>query len=146
MGPTEKVSMCPDWTSRINLMYSRSIVAPVTLPRTEYFNSVAKDRGWFSEYKPIKSIIYNNYGSGLKGIPVIGICTVELQTKRAPHLSGRTSHGVLVLRNVLFAPSVFCNILSRPWLDWKALMDTQVRSKSHLEWQSVDLKASVPRA
>ena len=77
-------------------------------------NSVAKDRDWFSDYQPIKSTIYDGSGPASKELRVVGVGTVKLQTKRSPHLTGRKSHGLLVLHNVLHVPSAQCNVLGTP--------------------------------
>lgn len=50
-------------------------------------------------------------------IEVVGIGTVDLPTKSSPTETGPSSHGILRLKNVLHAPSMFCNLIGRPILD-----------------------------
>lgn len=77
--------------------------------------SVAKDRSWFgADYIPFESFITNLVGGST---PVVGIGSVELPTKSSPTKTGRRSHGTIRLKNVLHAPSIFCNIIGRPILD-----------------------------
>src|SRR5436190_19967120 len=75
-------------------------------------SSVAKDRAWFTDYTPFESEVGNFYIAGT--VPVKGIGTVELQTKRSPNHSGKDSYSSLCLTNVLHAPSILCNIIGRP--------------------------------
>jgi len=78
---------------------------------------VAKDRAWFKDYTPYESIVGDLYGMVKDGLGVEGIGTVELPTKRSPNRSGRDSHGILCLTNVLHVPSALCNIIGDPILE-----------------------------
>jgi hypothetical protein len=50
-------------------------------------------------------------------MPVLGIGTVEIPTKRSPNSSGVSSHGSLLLHEVLHVPDAICNFLGQPlWL------------------------------
>lgn len=52
-----------------------------------------------------------------KHVPVLGIGTVEIPTKRSPNTSGASSHGFLLLHEVLHVPDVICNFIGQPlWL------------------------------
>ncbi|KAK1760013.1 hypothetical protein QBC47DRAFT_410694 [Echria macrotheca] len=89
--------LCPDWvintTGNVN---------------------VARDRKWFTDYRPIKSFLDPSGGlKASKGLGVIGIGTVNLPVKRSPKLSGPDAHGKLRLENVLHVPTSACNIVSR---------------------------------
>ena len=79
--------------------------------------SVAKDRAWFTDYTPYESVVGDLYGMCEDNLRVEGIGTVELQTKRSPNRSGRDSHGILRLMNVLHVPSALCNIIGGPILE-----------------------------
>jgi len=70
--------------------------------------SVSKDRGWFKNYTPFVSTLEN--------LPVLGIGTVEIPTKRSPNLSGASSHGSLELQEVLHVPGFICNVVGFPVL------------------------------
>ncbi|EAU39067.1 predicted protein [Aspergillus terreus NIH2624] len=73
------------------------------------------DRSWFGDdYTPFKSFVEDLSGNI---IPVVGIGSVELPTKTSPFKTGPRSHGTLRLRNVLHAPSIFCNLIGRPIQD-----------------------------
>lgn len=83
---------------------------------TKVSASVAKDRSWFSDYRPIKSQLGDIYRIGAQGEgqSVIGIGTVHLPVKKSPTATGKDAHGILTLRNVLHVPSNVCNILGSP--------------------------------
>ncbi|CAN9293372.1 unnamed protein product [Alternaria alternata] len=50
-------------------------------------------------------------------VPVLGIGTVEIPTKRSPNTSGVSSHASLLLHEVLHVPDFVCNIIGQPlWL------------------------------
>ena len=79
------------------------------------FSSVAKDRGWFKTYTPFTSTVdalpfFSSHGH----IPVLGIGTVEIPTKRSPNTSGVSSHGSILLHDVLYVPDALCNIIGQP--------------------------------
>ncbi|KAJ4364052.1 hypothetical protein N0V83_009507 [Neocucurbitaria cava] len=77
--------------------------------------TVAKDRGWFKTYTPFTSTVdASPFVSPPKHIPVLGIGTVEIPTKRSPNTSGASSHGSLLLHDVLYAPDCLCNIIGQP--------------------------------
>jgi hypothetical protein len=84
--------------------------------------SIAKDRGWFKTYTPFTSTIEN--------LPVLGIGTVEIPTKRSPNLSGVSSHGSLHLKEVLHVPGFICNIIGSPILFDGYNIETGITSKS----------------
>jgi hypothetical protein len=75
--------------------------------------SVAKNRGWFTEYTPFKSQL-NGSGVDGRGLSVEGVGTVEIPTVRALDRSGPSIHTTLRLTNVLHVPSCLCNIIGRP--------------------------------
>lgn len=79
--------------------------------------SVAKDRGWFTEYTPFETTLGNIYGIG-PDLQVSGIGTVVLRTQRSPNPTGDDAAGTLRLTNVLHAPTCFCNILGMP-IGWE---------------------------
>ncbi|SPQ21564.1 50f88162-c8b7-49a5-a983-7e5aa8e5a23a [Thermothielavioides terrestris] len=83
---------CPDW-----LISNTSNV------------HVARDRVWFSTYTPFATYIGEAYGASR--LDVVGIGDVEIPVKLYPKRSGPRSHGILRLRNVLHAPTAFCNIV-----------------------------------
>jgi len=90
----------------------------VTLkPKSADRYSVAKDRAWFTDYTPYESVVGDLYGMVKDSLRVEGIGTVELPTKRSPNRSGRDSHGILRLKNVLHVPSALCNIIGGPILE-----------------------------
>ncbi|KAL8772386.1 MAG: hypothetical protein Q9194_004613 [Teloschistes cf. exilis] len=72
---------------------------------------VANHRDWFTSYTPFPT----NFDCSLtvtgNKVEVTGIGDVELRTKTHPTKTGAAYQHKLVLRNVLYAPSVFCNIL-----------------------------------
>ncbi|PGH11774.1 hypothetical protein AJ79_04675 [Helicocarpus griseus UAMH5409] len=78
---------------------------------------VAKDRVWFVQYTPFKSELYGFHGPSNKPLPVVGIGTVEIITKRSPGRGGQASNYTMRLTNVLHAPSSLCNILGSPIFD-----------------------------
>jgi hypothetical protein len=45
---------------------------------------------------------------------VLRIGTVEILTKRLPNLSGVSSHGCLILNEVLHIPDFLCNVVGSP--------------------------------
>lgn len=45
---------------------------------------------------------------------VVGVGDIELPTQTSPKKTGRSSHGVLRLKNVLHVPTIFCNIIGQP--------------------------------
>ncbi|KAL5116280.1 hypothetical protein ACEQ8H_005838 [Pleosporales sp. CAS-2024a] len=47
-------------------------------------------------------------------LPVLGIGTVEIPTKRSPNTSGVSSHGTLLLHDVLHVPDSICNFIGPP--------------------------------
>ncbi|OJD17249.1 hypothetical protein AJ78_02631 [Emergomyces pasteurianus Ep9510] len=78
---------------------------------------VAKDRAWFASYTPFKTELGDAYGMLEKPIPVLGIGTVELVTKRSPNKTGPDSRATLHLKKVLHAPTITCNIIGLPIFD-----------------------------
>ena len=79
---------------------------------TDSLSSVAKDRGWFTEYTPFETEVGSRYGPGTSR--VIGIGTVELLTEPSPFSQGLNLPRPLRLTNVLHAPSVVCNVIGFP--------------------------------
>lgn len=75
-------------------------------------SSVAKDRGWFTEYTPFETEVGDHYGTPPSR--VIGIGTVELLTEPSPFSQGLILPRPLRLTNVLHAPSVVCNVIGIP--------------------------------
>jgi hypothetical protein len=76
--------------------------------------SVAKDRGWFKTYTPFISTLDASPLFGNKHVPVLGIGSVEIPTKRSPNTSGVSSHGSLLLHEVLHVPDFLCNVIGQP--------------------------------
>ncbi|PVH94334.1 hypothetical protein DM02DRAFT_693378 [Periconia macrospinosa] len=76
---------------------------------------VAKDRGWFKTYTPFTSQINTTplFASSTY-LPVNGIGTVEIPTRRSPNRSGEASHGSILLHGVLHVPDSICNFISIP--------------------------------
>lgn len=75
--------------------------------------SVAKNRGWFSDYVPYESTLGSLHTPGIQ-LKVEGIGTVELPTKRKLNGSGAGSHSTLKLIEVLHVPTAICNIIGMP--------------------------------
>ncbi|KAL5366367.1 hypothetical protein BJX96DRAFT_31768 [Aspergillus floccosus] len=95
--------------------YQASLPCPSWIWSNNSDVHVAKDRSWFGDdYIPFESFVQNMFGGT---VPVIGIGSVDLPTKTSPTKTGPRSHGILRLKNVLHAPSLFCNIIGRPILD-----------------------------
>jgi hypothetical protein len=71
---------------------------------------VAKDRGRFSNYTPIKSYVSNIHNN--TRLDAVGIGRAHLQVKKhSGNGAGRHAHTILVLENVLHVPSQICNIV-----------------------------------
>lgn len=89
--------------------------------------SITKDRDWFKTYTPFTSTIEN--------LPVLGIGTVEIPTKRSPSLSGVSSHSSLHLKEVLHVPDFICNVIGSPILldDYHIQTFTTSKSKGVLK-------------
>lgn len=84
---------------------------------THRLSSIAKDRGWFTEYTPYETQVGDFYGMMAQPIRVIGIGTVELLTEPPPNSVGRDDlPRPLRLTTVLHAPSAACNIIGMPIL------------------------------
>jgi hypothetical protein len=62
------------------------------------------------EYTPFRSVIGSVYVDSSSQVEGVG--TVILRTKRSPGISGKNSHGTILLENVLHIPSFTCNILA----------------------------------
>ncbi|KAK2738769.1 hypothetical protein FQN57_006937 [Myotisia sp. PD_48] len=77
---------------------------------------MSKNKEWFTEYTPINTYLGDIYGV-MEKLPVIGIGTVTLLTKRSPNVRGAKSYDTLVLKNVLHAPSAICNVIGSPIFD-----------------------------
>ncbi|EFQ91060.1 hypothetical protein CFE70_001445 [Pyrenophora teres f. teres 0-1] len=92
--------LCPDWVFLNNANVH-----------------VAKDRGWFKTYTPFTSTVNPSpLFNAQQRTPVLGIGTVEIPTKRSPNITGVSSHGSIVLREVLHVPDYICNVIGRPLL------------------------------
>ncbi|KAI4132193.1 MAG: hypothetical protein LQ338_000859 [Usnochroma carphineum] len=80
---------------------------------------VANHRDWFTSYTPFVT----SFDSGMTGpfsgndVRVEGIGDVELTTKTHPTRSGTAFQATIVLRDVLYAPSAFCNILGQSLME-----------------------------
>lgn len=81
-------------------------------PRSLTPNSVAKDRGWFTDYTPFYSFVRQIYTDGTS--PVLGIGTVKITTTCAPDQNGIDSHAVMTLKHVLHVPNYVCNVIGLP--------------------------------
>ncbi|OAL46159.1 hypothetical protein IQ07DRAFT_478719, partial [Pyrenochaeta sp. DS3sAY3a] len=94
--------VCPDW-----VFLNNSNV------------NVATDRGWFKTYTPFTSTVNDSSPifASSSALPVLGIGTVEIYTKRSPNLSGISSHGSLLLAEVLHVPGFICNAIGQPMWD-----------------------------
>ncbi|KAF7552748.1 hypothetical protein G7046_g7312 [Stylonectria norvegica] len=93
---------------------------------------VANDKIWFGDdYMPFDSVITDASGHQ---IPVIGIGTVDLPTKRSPFIkSGARAHATLQLKKVLHAPSFRCNVVGNGLLDdYDVDQKTRLRRKEAL--------------
>lgn len=77
---------------------------------------VANHLDWFISYEPFLTTFNSGLGDGADGAgaQVFGIGDVELPTKTHPTRAGAAYQGTILLRNVLYAPSAFCNILGSP--------------------------------
>lgn len=86
---------------------------------TYSLSSVAKDRGWFTEYTPFETELGDVYGMMKQPIRVLGIGTVELFTEPPPGSvrQGQDLPPPLRLTTVLHAPSATCNIIGVPIMD-----------------------------
>lgn len=88
---------------------------------------VAKHLDWFTSYTPFTT----NVSTGLHEttgesalMNILGVGDVSLPVKIDCRKKGRDSHGVLQLRDVLYAPGAPCNILGMP-------------SDVHFRWTSI---------
>ncbi|KAH9862849.1 hypothetical protein J1614_010942 [Plenodomus biglobosus] len=98
MNPDINSPLCPDWVFLNNANVH-----------------VAKDRGWFKTYTPFTSTVdASPFVGPHRLIPVLGIGSVEIPTKRSPNTSGVSSHGSLLLHEVLHVPDSRCNIIGQP--------------------------------
>ncbi|KAL2128193.1 hypothetical protein VTI74DRAFT_9529 [Chaetomium olivicolor] len=91
----ETPGLCPDW-----VLSNNSDV------------HVARDRAWFSTYRPFRTFA-NAFMPGSQ-LEAIGIGDVRLPVKLFPKRSGAGAHGTLHLRNVLHVPTNVCNIIGGP--------------------------------
>lgn len=87
---------------------------------------VANHLDWFTSYTPFST----TFNSGIGGIDnggdicVAGIGDVQLPTKTHPTRSGTAYQSYLILRDVLYAPGILCNIIGSPFLtDYNCLLD-----------------------
>ncbi|KAL8628940.1 hypothetical protein Q9189_005376 [Teloschistes chrysophthalmus] len=80
---------------------------------------VANHRDWFTSYTPFPTRFDCGITTQGNDVEVIGIGDVELQTKTHPTKTGAAYQHKLVLRNVLYAPGVFCNILGGHQHHWQ---------------------------
>ncbi|KAJ8107559.1 hypothetical protein OPT61_g8779 [Boeremia exigua] len=78
---------------------------------------VAKDRGWFKTYTPFDSALQHSIFTSPGDLPVLGIGSVEIPTKRSPNRSGVSSHASLHLKQVLHVPGFICNVIGSPLYD-----------------------------
>lgn len=100
MNPDTNSPLCPDWVFLCNANVN-----------------VAKDRGWFKTYTPFTSTVdISPFIRPQQHVPVLGIGTVEVLTKRSPNTSGVSSHGSLLLHEVLHVPDSLCNIIGQPFM------------------------------
>lgn len=82
--------------------------------RPSDLSSVAKDRFWFEEdCLPFFSSVRGIHDDVLE---VVGIGTVNLQTRASPSETGPESDRTLQLKHVLHVPGMFCNIIGGPAL------------------------------
>ncbi|KAH7411621.1 hypothetical protein DE146DRAFT_771161 [Phaeosphaeria sp. MPI-PUGE-AT-0046c] len=98
--PDTHSALCPDWV----FLNNGNVHA-------------AKDRGWFKSYTPFSSSVDVSspiVSASSHPIPVLGIGTVEIPTKRSPNISGASAHGNLLLHEVLHVPDLVCNIIGQP--------------------------------
>ncbi|KAL9597722.1 MAG: hypothetical protein Q9219_004979 [cf. Caloplaca sp. 3 TL-2023] len=83
---------------------------------------LANHRDWFVSYQPFITTVDSGFKNA--GGQVLGIGDVELPTKTHPTRTGTAYQGTILLRDVLYAPSAFCNILGGPILaEHRGLMD-----------------------
>ncbi|CAK1356784.1 uncharacterized protein RHO25_009035 [Cercospora beticola] len=81
---------------------------------------IANHRNWFTSFKKIKSRIANPCCCEPGGEPstfaVRGIGDVELNVVSCEKRTGPKSQKKLVLKDVLYAPDILCNVLGKPML------------------------------
>ncbi|KAM0523024.1 hypothetical protein ACHAPE_001515 [Trichoderma viride] len=73
---------------------------------------VCNDRKWFAELTTFSSSVNGHLSS--QQVPVAGVGVVNLPVKRGPNLRGPDAHHVLRLTDVLYMPSLVCNIVGFP--------------------------------
>jgi hypothetical protein len=69
-------------------------------------------------------------------MPVLGIGTVEIPTKRSPNKSGVSSQGSLLLHEVLYVPDCICNIIGQPLITtdgYNAIIDFGTKSNGTIK-------------
>ena len=78
---------------------------------------VTNKRGWFKTFHHFGSYINPTTAvDDANKVDTEGIGDVELAVKTHPTRNGRIAQGILLLRDVLYAPAVLCNILGCPIL------------------------------
>ncbi|KAL8836244.1 MAG: hypothetical protein Q9170_002988 [Blastenia crenularia] len=77
---------------------------------------VANHRDWYVSYTPFATT-FGDFCTNGPGAPVLGVGVVASPTKTHPTRAGAAYQGTIILRDVLYAPSVCCNILGGPILD-----------------------------
>ena len=78
---------------------------------------VTNNRGWFETFTPVTGFITQGYSpSSEHKMSVQGIGEIELPVKTHLTRNGSNSQGTLTLVDVLYVPSVECNILGNPLL------------------------------
>ena len=91
---------------------------------------VAQDRGWFTSYTPFTTTLDG-------GISVAGVGDVTLPTKTHPSRTGAASQGTMIIRDVLHAPSVFCNIVGTPVMpDCNCVIQFEAGSNKFIDQKS----------
>jgi hypothetical protein len=88
---------------------SRAQATETSSPLT--LTSVAKDRGWFKTYTPFISTLKHSLLTSPGYLPVLGVGSVEIPTKRSPNRSSVSSYGSLHLKHVLHVPGFICNVI-----------------------------------
>lgn len=95
---------------------------------------IANHRDWFVSYEPFATAF--NAGLTFGAVPVLGIGDVELPTKTHPTRNGAAHQGTILLREVLYAPSVLRNILGNPLFhDHECSMSFEAGSTSKITVQ-----------
>ena len=76
---------------------------------------VAVNRAWFRSYTPFQTHIVSNLVKADGPMEVLDIGTIKLQPLIHKSDTGEKRRGCIILQDVMHAPGVLCNVLSRPF-------------------------------